>query len=183
MGAGGSPYYKRRRRKKVPNCALGCERSSSAAFSLSLARETVDNRSRMLVWLWALLAAVAAFVLLWLFLRPRRAARAVDQRLNGRIPLTLPVRMRIGDHVLEATASDVSRGGMCLLAAISGSAGQPVELEFALPGQSVMLVYGVVRWKKPESIGILFDPRDRNRAALLEWMAAQQTDSALSASR
>ena len=133
----------------------------------------------MTILLWALAAALAAFVLLWIILQPRRPSRAVDQRVNQRIALTIPVRMRIGDHVLETVASDLSRGGMCLRAAISGSAGQPVELEFALPGQPHILVYGVVRWKKPETIGVLFDLRDQNRAALLEWVTAQE-DATLS---
>jgi len=150
------------------------------AFSLSLAQESSDNRSRMTILLWALFAAVAAFVLLFTILRSRRAAPPVDQRTNGRIPFTVPVRMRIGDHVLETTASDISRGGMCLLAAITGSAGQPVELEFAFPGQPHMLVYGVVRWKKPESVGILFDPRDPNRAAVLDWLAAEAAHAPVS---
>ncbi len=137
----------------------------------------------MLILLWTLSAAVAASVLLWILLRPRRTAPVADQRAAERIPLTLPVRMRIGDHVFEANASDLSRGGMCLSAAIAGSAGQPVELEFALPGQPTMLVYGVVRWKKPESIGILFDPRDKNRGVLLEWVTAQEKGAPASVSR
>jgi len=127
----------------------------------------------MTILVWALFAAVAAFVLLFVVLRSRRAAPPVEQRINGRVPFTVPVRMRIGDHVLETTASDISRGGMCLLAAITGSAGQPVELEFAFPGQPHILVYGVVRWKKPENIGILFDPRDPNRSVVLAWLATQ----------
>jgi len=143
----------------------------------------------MTILLWALVAGVAAFVLLYVMLRPRDHKSVVEKRSTGRIPITLPVRMRIGDHVLDTTASDLSRGGMCLRAAISGSAGQPVELEFALPGEPHMLVYGVVRWKKPESIGILFDLRDRNRDALLAWVATQEggvgdaTDTTLSAAQ
>jgi hypothetical protein len=136
----------------------------------------------MTILVWALLAAVAAFVLLFVLLRARRPTPAAEPRVAGRIPLAIPVRMRIGDQLLETTSSDISRGGICLFAAISGSAGQPVELEFALPGHSAMLVYGVVRWKKPESIGVLFDPRDKNRGAVLEWIAAQTMAVTLSES-
>ena len=137
----------------------------------------------MMILLWALAAAVTAFVLLWIILRPRPATGAADKRANERIPITVPVRMRIGDHVLDATASDLSRGGMCLRATISGSAGQPVELEFALPGLPHMLVYGIVRWKKPDTIGILFDLRDQNRDTLLRWVEAQEKEAAVSASQ
>ena len=126
---------------------------------------------------WALLALAVAAVLfsLWAWLRP--AAQKVDLRATGRIPLEVPVRMRVGEHVLEAISSDVARGGMCVRAAITGSAGQPVELEFALPGVPQMLVYGVVRWKKPDSIGVLFDVQSKHHHLVTAWIDAQQPET------
>jgi hypothetical protein len=128
--------------------------------------------------LWVILAVALTFTLATVLLRLRPAARAVDLRANGRIPLSVPVRVRIGDHVLEAMSSDLGRGGICLQASITGSAGQPIELEFALPGYAKMVVYGVVRWRRPESFGVLFDVRHEHSHVISDWMDAQLPETA-----
>src|SRR4051812_27747626 len=127
----------------------------------------------MTTLLWVILAVAVAFTAGTLLLRLRPGAHAVDLRVSGRIPLEVPVRVRIGEHVLEATSSDLGRGGMCLQARIKGSAGQPVELEFALPGYPKMIVYGVVRWRKDDSFGVLFDARHEHAHVISDWMDAQ----------
>src|SRR3954471_8697877 len=132
----------------------------------------------MTTLLWVILAVAAAVTAGTLLVGLRPGTLTVAPRWRGRIPLEVPVRVRIGDHVLEATSSDLGRGGMCLQASITGSAGQPVELEFALPGYAKMVVYGVVRWRRPESFGVLFDVRHEHSHVISDWMDAQLPETA-----
>ena len=73
-------------------------------------------------------------------------------------------------------SSDISRGGIRLRVDVKASAGQPVELALALPGQQQMTLYGVVRWRERDSLGILFDLHDPNRPFLLEWIENQEAE-------
>ena len=127
---------------------------------------------------WAILAVVLVIALAILLLRMRPAAHDVDLRANSRIPLILPVHLRLGDHGLDVVSSDISRGGIRLQVDVKASAGQPVELSLALPGLEQMTLYGVVRWRERESIGILFDLHDPNRPVLLGWMEAHEAQEA-----
>ena len=117
----------------------------------------------------AALAVVAVVAVLLTAFRPHR--RSHNARIQSRYPLAIPVRLRIGEHELDVMSADISRGGMCLAADIPTSAGQPCELEFALPGQPKMLLYAVVRWRNNRGcFGVLFDLQDPNRHSVAAWV-------------
>ncbi|HTK94751.1 MAG TPA: PilZ domain-containing protein, partial [Terriglobales bacterium] len=118
----------------------------------------------------ALVGGVTA-VIRWV--RPHQPTSDAVTR-HARLPLAIPVRLRIGEKELDVVSADISRGGMCLVADVPTSAGQPVELEFALPGQPRIMLYAVVRWHMKGSFGVLFDLHDRNRHAVADWVEAQR---------
>ena len=129
--------------------------------------------------LWAIVAIGLVLALGFFFMRMRPAARDVDLRANARVPLEVPVHLRLGGRGLDVVSSDISRGGIRLRVDMDASAGQPVEVSLALPGQSTMTLYGVVRWRERDSLGVLFDLRDPNRPMLLQWIESREANSVL----
>src|SRR3954463_9674951 len=99
-------------------------------------------------------SAVAA-LLLAAVLAPRFQKKKSPPRAGGRVPLEVPVRLRLREREVEMMSADVSRGGMCVAGEGRLSAGQPIEMEFALPGHSTVAVHGVVRWVERGKAGLL----------------------------
>lgn len=123
------------------------------------------------LWVVALLVVVLIAVAL---LVPRlHRSEGTPARGSSRIALTVPVRLWMNGGDFELTSSDISRGGICLLGDLRTSAGQPVKLQFALPGSAPLAVHGVVRWAQRGRVGVLFDLQDRRRIAIGDWIAAQ----------
>jgi hypothetical protein len=121
---------------------------------------------------WGIIAALAVVAVVTVLLtafRPHR--KRLGARIQSRHPLEIPVHLRIGEHELDVVSADISRGGMCLKSDVQTSAGQPCELEFALPGQPKMLLYAVVRWRDNHGLfGVLFDLQDHNRRTVAAWV-------------
>jgi hypothetical protein len=126
---------------------------------------------------WGILAGAAVAALAFYGLRLLHAPHRHVPRATDRVPLQVPVHLRVGERALEVVSADISRGGMCLRTDLGASAGQPVELEFALPGRPRMLLYAVVRWKEPERLGVLFDIQDKRRRAVAEWIESQPAEA------
>jgi hypothetical protein len=126
------------------------------------------------VWTIVAIVAVLAFALLVIPLALRSVQSTADLRTNTRVPLEIPVRLRLGARHYEAMSADISREGIGLKTEAHATAGHPAEVEFALPGQPAVLIYAVVRWAAAGRLGLWFDLQDRKRRVVAEWLDAQQ---------
>lgn len=123
---------------------------------------------------WVIVVAVVALVLTAVVLSRILHKPSAADRTSQRLALEAPVRLRFDGREVAMVSEDISRGGICLLGEARASAGQPVELEIALPAHQPVGVHGVVRWVERGKIGVLFDMQDRRRIAIGDWIAAQQ---------
>ena len=119
--------------------------------------------------IWLSLALAAILVFTWLLLRSGK----VPSHAETRIPLEVPVHLRLGENELEVMSSDISKGGMRLKLDHPAAIGQPMELEFALPGQRPCLIYAVVRWLGKGQAGVLFDRANEQISIIESWIESQ----------
>ena len=91
-----------------------------------------------------------------------------------RIPVITEVSVQINEgKKFAATSIEVSSGGMSLRSIEAVSAGQPVEVSFALLTLPRLWIRSTVTWKKPKhSFGVRFDTTDERRRKLKEWIDA-----------
>jgi hypothetical protein len=91
-----------------------------------------------------------------------------------RIPVMTEVAISIGERrKITATSMEVSSGGMSIKCAEDVSAGEAVEVSFALLTLPRIWVRGTVTWKRPKhSFGVRFDVHDERRRKLKEWIDA-----------
>jgi Tfp pilus assembly protein PilZ len=87
-----------------------------------------------------------------------------------RIPIVTEVTIAAEGRRASATSVEMSSGGMSLQCSESFSTGESVEVSFALMTLPRMSLRGAVSWKRTKSIGIRFDPGDKNRARLKAWI-------------
>jgi len=124
---------------------------------------------------WVVALVVAAIIIAALVVPRLRRSQPASTRASARLPLEIPVRLHLGEREVEVLSADISRGGMCVVGEVRTSAGQPVEIEFALPGEpAATAVHGVVRWAQRGKLGLLFDLQDRRRIAIGDWIAGRQ---------
>jgi hypothetical protein len=121
------------------------------------------------IWLSFALATISAFT--WLLLRS--GASKLPSHAATRVPLEVPVHLRLGESELEVMSADISKGGMRLRLDHPASVGQPMELEFALPGQRPFLIYAVVRWLGKGQAGVLFDRANGQISIIESWIESQ----------
>jgi hypothetical protein len=83
-----------------------------------------------------------------------------EKRRHHRVPLAATVSCRSTDSDsfhCEATAQDISLGGMYLHSATLPPLGRKLELSFQLPGnQAVLRLPAVVRWFAGDGFGVQF---------------------------
>lgn len=92
-----------------------------------------------------------------------------------RIPVITEVSVVTGDgRRFAATSQEVSGGGMSLAGPEPVSAGEPVEISFALLTLPRLWVRGNVTWRKAPSktFGVRFDHQDERRLKIKEWIDA-----------
>jgi hypothetical protein len=91
-----------------------------------------------------------------------------------RIPVITEVTVQVSEgKKFAATSIEVSSGGMSLRSIEAVSAGQPVEVSFALLTLPRLWIRSAVTWKKPKhSFGVRFDTTDERRRKLKEWIDA-----------
>ncbi len=91
-----------------------------------------------------------------------------------RIPVITEVSVLVNEgKKFAATSIEVSSGGMSLRSIEAVSAGQPVEVSFALLTLPRLWIRSNVTWKKPKhSFGVRFDTTDERRRKLKEWIDA-----------
>ena len=118
--------------------------------------------------IWLGLALAAILVMTWLLLRS--AASKLPTHAETRVPLEVPVHLRLGESELEVMSADISKGGMRLRLDVLAVVGQPMELQFALPGERPCLMYAVVRWLGKGQAGVLFDRANEQISVIESWI-------------
>lgn len=118
--------------------------------------------------IWLSLALAAILVITWLLLRS--GASKLPSHAETRVPLEVPVHLRLGESELEVMSADISKGGMRLRLDVLAFVGQPMELQFALPGQRPCLMYAVVRWLGKGQAGVLFDRANEQISVIESWI-------------
>lgn len=89
-----------------------------------------------------------------------------------RIPVMTEVAIQ-GAKKFTATSLEVSSGGMSIKSAEEVTAGQTVEVSFALLTLPRLWIRGNITWRKPKhSFGVRFDTTDERRRKLKEWIDA-----------
>jgi hypothetical protein len=126
------------------------------------------------VWTIVAIVALIAFAVVVIPLVMRSVQSPADLRSNARLPLEIPVRLRLGEREYAAVSADISREGIGLLTEAHASAGHPAEVEFALPGRQRIMVYAVVRWAASGRLGLWFDVKDKHRRLVSDWIEAKQ---------
>ena len=92
-----------------------------------------------------------------------------------RIPVITEVSVTTTEGAtFAATSQEISSGGMSLRGAEAVSAGEAVEISFALLTLPRIWVRSTVTWRKTASrtFGIRFDPKDDRRFRIKEWIDA-----------
>jgi len=92
-----------------------------------------------------------------------------------RIPVITEVSVTTSEGaVFAATSQEISSGGMSLRSAEAVSAGESVEISFALLTLPRIWVRSTVTWRKTASrtFGIRFDSKDERRYRIKEWIDA-----------
>lgn len=87
-------------------------------------------------------------------LRPTSLVQdVVDRRLSARARLATTVTLTLGDRLVEAFGSEISDGGIRLVARTAARAGEPASLVFFLNGD-IVSARGRVRWCNPTKRGL-----------------------------
>lgn len=92
-----------------------------------------------------------------------------------RIPVITEISIVTSDNrKFSGTSHEISSGGMSLRSPEELTAGQGVEVSFALLTLPRLWVRGFVTWRKPsaKSFGIRFDVQDDRRMRIKEWIDA-----------
>jgi PilZ domain len=92
-----------------------------------------------------------------------------------RIPVITEITVTTTEGAsFTATSQEISSGGMSLRGAEAVSAGESVEISFALLTLPRIWVRSTVTWRKTPSrtFGIRFDPKDDRRFRIKEWIDA-----------
>src|SRR5579862_9007211 len=87
-----------------------------------------------------------------------------------RIPVMTEVTV-VGDgRRIVASSIEMSSGGMSLKSSEDFSIGTSVEVSFSLMTLPRVIVRGAVSWRKPNSLGVRFDPNDERRLRIKTWI-------------
>lgn len=87
-----------------------------------------------------------------------------------RVPVMTEVCI-IGDgRRTVASSIEMSSGGMSLKSSEDFSNGTNVEISFALMTLPRVNVRGAISWRKPNSLGVRFDPNDERRLRIKTWI-------------
>ncbi len=93
-----------------------------------------------------------------------------ELRRYVRIPVITEVSI-VGDgRRICATSIDMSAGGLSVKSNEGYSIGANVEVSFALMTLPRATIRGMVKWRKPASLGVQFDPGDDRRQKVKAWI-------------
>ncbi|HEY3236388.1 MAG TPA: PilZ domain-containing protein [Polyangiaceae bacterium] len=80
-----------------------------------------------------------------------------EKRLHLRVPTQIEVRWQLGtDTPVEGVASDISLGGMFIVAQAAPPFGAQIVVECTSPSGEPMKLPAVARWNKPGGFGVQF---------------------------
>ena len=83
--------------------------------------------------------------------------RRVHERFNCDLPVVVDVVAEQGDAEIQARASNISLGGVYLIAAEQLPFGTPVKVRFRVPSlKEEANIEAIVRWVKPDGFGVQF---------------------------
>ena len=93
------------------------------------------------------------------------------KRKHPRVQLKIPVQVGGGGAIFDAECVELGAGGMALAQAEQLGISLPVQISFAL-GMPISL-HAVVWWKRDKLTGLRFDPNDRNRKLVEDFVSAE----------
>jgi uncharacterized protein (TIGR02266 family) len=97
-----------------------------------------------------------------------------ERRRYFRCPVEVPVAiLRAAMQTVHGRTVNVSEGGMSINTITSLRPGNPVQLQFVLPGNAFQFeLEATVRWAKEQGMGLQFTSSSRHRTAKLqEWLS------------
>jgi PilZ domain-containing protein len=96
-----------------------------------------------------------------------------ERRTHVRKPVDVAVSLQPeGGERIEARMSDLSAGGALITSAKQVAFGAKVAITMTLPPSKAIIVDGVVRWTKPDGMGVQFAQLGaRETYAITEFLA------------
>jgi hypothetical protein len=94
------------------------------------------------------------------------------KRKHPRLQLKIPVQVRGAGVNCEAECVEIGAGGMALIQAEHLGISLPIEISFEL-GSAALSLCAVVWWKRDKVTGLRFDPNDRNRKLVEDFVSAE----------
>jgi type IV pilus assembly protein PilZ len=97
-----------------------------------------------------------------------------ERRTHVRKPVDLPVSFQVAgtERQIDARMSDLSAGGALVTTAEKVPFGANVSITMTLPPSKPITVAGVIRWTKPDSMGVQFGQLGaRETYAITEYLS------------
>ena len=163
-------------------CAVRGSKANQDSVLVAIVRDLLDLRQAFAAGVHFLIHKPASAVQIERCLRAAYCAMVARRRKHHREPVV--ILASVSSHTQpfgEATLVNLSEGGAKLrttqqdfVTGVSLSAGEDVNLRFALPGEEAMLdVSATVVWTTIDSCGVRFRfIPDTQRAALQQWLTA-----------
>jgi len=98
-----------------------------------------------------------------------------ERRRYFRYPVEVPVAiLRAATQTVHGHTFNVSEGGMSIITAVSLGTGDPVQLQFDLPGNGFHFeLESTVCWAKDQQVGMRFNSLSRQQTSKLqEWLSS-----------
>jgi hypothetical protein len=99
----------------------------------------------------------------------------MEHRLDRRVPLNIPVRLRFQDGTVGfGVASNISRGGIFVRTAAPWRSGcVDVRMRVTMPsGERTALMPGLIVHGHGEGIGLMFRQLDQRSEAVVSWLVS-----------
>jgi|SRR5579863_389931 len=155
-------------------CAVRRSELNPQCVLVAIVRDLLDLQQAFAAGVQLLIHKPASTLQIERCLRAAYCARVAQRRKQHREPVEIVVS--VSTHTqpfVEAVMVNLSEGGAALRQEnVTLSAGEEVDLRFALPGNGEMLdVAGTVVWATPEACGLKFRYiPERQRSELEQWL-------------
>lgn len=95
------------------------------------------------------------------------------KRKTPRLQLKIPVQVRGSGVSCAAECVEIGAGGMALMQAEQLGISLPVQISFELGSPPPISLQAVVWWRRDKLTGVRFDPSDRNRKLVEQFVTAE----------